>query len=353
MSDTQKGLLVAAGVGAAVLLYLLAPILTPFLIGAGLAYLGDPLADWLEARRLSRTMAVVIVFSVMLVLVMIFVAVLLPLLQHQFLIFAAKMPGYFDWFQHHVLPWIQAHLGMAELNLDLETMKKTLLGHWQQLSDVGAQVVTAITHSWLAMLAWLANLVLIPLVTFYLLRDWDIALQRIGELLPRQIAPTIQRLAKDCDTVLGHFLRGQMSVMFALAVVYSLGLWWVGIDLALLIGLFAGLVSFVPYLGFILGVLAAGIAALVQYHDALHIMQVVLVFGVGQVLESFVFTPLLLGDRIGLHPLGVIFSVMAGGQLFGFVGVLLALPTAAVIGVLLRYAHERYINSQLYTGQDS
>jgi predicted PurR-regulated permease PerM len=353
MSDTQKGLLVAGVVATALLLYLLAPVLTPFLIGAGLAYLGDPLADWLEARRLSRTAAVVVVFSAMLLAVIVAVAVLLPLLQHQLAVFAAKLPDYLDWFQQRALPWVQTRLGMAELGLDMENIKQNLIGHWQQLGGVGAQIVGAITRSWLAMLGWLANLVLIPLVTFYLLRDWDTSMQRIGEFLPRRIAPVVTRLAKDCDIVLGHFLRGQLTVMLALAVVYSVGLWWVGIELALLIGLFAGLVSFVPYLGFILGVVAAGIAALVQFHDAVHVLQVILVFGVGQVLESFVFTPLLLGDRIGLHPLGVIFAIMVGGQLFGFVGVLLALPTAAVIGVLLRYAHERYINSRLYAGQDS
>jgi predicted PurR-regulated permease PerM len=352
MSDAQKGILLAAGIGAAVLLYLLAPVLTPFLVGAGLAYLGDPLADWLEARRLSRTAAVVLVFGVMLLLVVVAMAVLLPLLQHQLMVFAAKLPDYLDWLQRHALPWVQARFGMAELNLDIGSIKQTLSGHWQQLGGVGAQLAGVITRSWLAMLGWVANLVLIPLVTFYLLRDWDTSLQRIGELLPRRIAPIVVRLAKDCDVVLGHFLRGQLTVMLALAAVYSLGLWWVGIELALLIGLFAGMVSFVPYLGFILGVLAAGVAALVQFHDAVHVLQVFLVFGVGQVLESFVLTPLLLGDRIGLHPLGVIFAIMAGGQLFGFVGVLLALPTAAVIGVLLRYAHERYINSQLYAGQD-
>jgi predicted PurR-regulated permease PerM len=280
--------------------------------------------------------------------------VLLPMLQHQLVVFAAKLPAYFDWVQHHALPWIQGQLGMSEMALDIESIKQAVIAHWQQVGGVSAQIVTAITRSWVAMLGWLANLVLIPLVTFYLLRDWDKLMLRIGELLPRKIAPVVVRLAKDCDAVLGQFLRGQLSVMLALAVVYTSGLWWVGIELALLIGLFAGMVSFVPYLGFILGVLAASIAAMVQYHDGAHVLQVFLVFGVGQLLESFVFTPYLLGDRIGLHPLGVIIAIMVGGQLFGFVGVLLALPAAAVIGVLLRYAHERYMKSQLYAGkQDS
>lgn len=353
MSDTQKGLLLAGAAGAALLLYLLAPVLTPFLIGAGLAYLGDPLVNRLEALRLSRTAAVAIVFCAMLLLAAAAVAVILPLLQQQLTVFAAKLPDYLDWLQHRALPWVQARLGMAELPLDFESIKQTLIAHWQQVGGIGAQLLGALTRSWWAMLNWLANLVLIPLVTFYLLRDWDKCLRGIGEILPRRIAPVIVRLAKDCDLVLGHFLRGQLMVMFALAAVYSLGLWWVGLDVALLIGLVAGLVSFVPYLGFILGVLAAGIAALMQFHDLVHVLQVLLVFGAGQLLESFVLTPLLLGDRIGLHPLGVIFAIMAGGQLFGFFGVLLALPAAAVIGVLIRYAQERYLKSQLYAGQDS
>ena len=212
-------------------------------------------------------------------------------------------------------------------------------------------MVTAITHSWLVMMGWIANLVLIPLVTFYLLRDWQVLMNRLAELVPRQAAPVVFRMARDCDRVLGAFLRGQLSVMLALAVVYTLGLWLVGLDLALLIGAIAGLVSFVPYLGFIIGIFAAGIAAIVQFQDVTHLIPVVAVFGVGQLLESFVFTPFLIGDRVGLHPLAVIFAVMAGGQLFGFTGILLALPAAAVIMVLLRYAHERYLRSGAYSAR--
>lgn len=354
MSDAQRGLWLAGAVAAVFLLYLLAPVLTPFLIGAGLAYLGDPLADWLEARRLSRTLAVAVVFCIMLLIALTAVAVLLPMLQHQLAVYTAKLPAYLDWLQHRALPWVQARLGVGETALDMENVRQAVIAHWRQLGGFSAQFVAAITHSWITMLSWLVNLVLIPLVTFYLLRDWDKLMRRIGELLPRRVAPAVVDLAKDCDRVLGHFLRGQLSVMAALAAVYTLGLWWAGIEVALLIGLFAGMVSFVPYLGFILGILVAGIAALVQYQDASHVLQVILVFGVGQLLESFVFTPYLLGNRIGLHPLGVIFAIMVGGQLFGFVGVLLALPAAAVIGVLLRHAHERYMKSRLYAGeQDS
>jgi len=353
MSDAQKWLWLAGGTGAMLLLYLLAPVLTPFFIGAALAYLGDPLVAWLEARRLSRTLAVTVVFSIMLLAIAAAAAVLVPMLEQQLAAFITKLPEYLDWLQQRALPWVQGQLGMPETALDVASIKQALTANWQQLGGISMQIAGAITRSWLTMLGWLTNLVLIPLVTFYLLRDWDKLLRRIGDLLPRRIAPAAVLLAKECDAMLGHFLRGQLTVMLVLATVYSLGLWWVGIDLALLIGLFAGTVSFVPYLGFILGIVAGGTAALVQFHDVSHVLQVLLVFGVGQLLESFVLTPLLLGERIGLHPLAVIFAVMAGGQLFGFAGVLLALPAAAVIGVLIRSAHERYRTSRLYAGGDS
>jgi predicted PurR-regulated permease PerM len=205
------------------------------------------------------------------------------------------------------------------------------------------------------LLAWLANLVLIPVVTFYLLRDWHIVIERVHELLPRRSEPHIVRLASEADTMLGAFLRGQLSVMTALAVVYSLGLWIVGLDLALLIGLIAGLVSFVPYLGFITGIALAGIAAYLQFQELLPLVWVALVFGIGQMLEGMLLTPWLVGDKIGLHPVAVIFAIMAGGQLFGFVGVLLALPVAAVLMVILREARRRYIDSTLYasSGKDA
>ena len=352
LNDTQKWLVLAGFVAFAVLLYLLGPVLTPFLVGAGLAYLGDPLADRLETKGLSRTAAVVVVFAVMLAVFALALVVLLPLLQQQLSVLAAKLPDYLDWLQQQAVPWLQRVVGFADLNLDLEGIKQALLTHWQQVGGAAADVLGSVTRSGLALMGWLGTLVLIPLVSFYLLRDWDVMMARIGELIPRRQAPVVKRLAKDCDDMLGNFLRGQLTVMLALATVYTTGLWLVGLELALLIGLFAGLVSFVPYLGFILGVLFAGVAALMQFHDAYHLLLVLGVFGVGQVLESFVFTPLLLGDRIRLHPLGVIFAVMAGGQLFGFVGVLLALPVAAVVGVLLRYAHERYLASRVYAGDE-
>jgi len=175
-----------------------------------------------------------------------------------------------------------------------------------------------------------------------------VLVERIRRLLPRPVEPTVSQLARESDLVLGGFLRGQLSVMVALGLIYTLGLWAVGIDLALLIGMTAGLISFVPYLGTIVGMVAAVIAAVVQYQDFLHVALVLGVFGIGQLLEGFVLTPWLVGDRIGLHPVAVIFAVLAGGQLFGFLGILLALPVASIVMVLLRYAHHRYVGSGLY-----
>ena len=350
MSDAQKWLTAAAIAAVVLLLYLLGPMLAPFLVAAGLAYLSDPWADRLEAKGLSRTSATVLVFSLMLAVIVIALVVLVPLLQQQIVVVVAKLPEYIDWVQREGLPWLQQQLGVPALSLDLDSIRKALVEHWQQVGGVAAGVLGSVTSSGLAVMAWLANLVLIPLVTFYLLRDWDVMIAHIAELIPPRHAPLVKQLARDCDRVLSGFLRGQLSVMAALGTVYTVGLWLVGLDLALLIGVFAGLVSFVPYLGFILGVAFATVAVLMQYHDMFHLLLVFAVFGVGQTLESFVFTPWLVGDRIGLHPVTVIFAVMAGGQLFGFVGILLALPAAAVVGVLVRHVHQRYRASVLYAG---
>jgi predicted PurR-regulated permease PerM len=185
-------------------------------------------------------------------------------------------------------------------------------------------------------------------LTFYLLRDWDILVARFRELLPRRHADKITQISLECDEMLAGFIRGQVMVMSALSAIYTVGLMMVGLELALLLGVIAGFVSFVPYLGLIVGIVLAGLAALFQFGDWLPIVYVVIVFGVAQMIEGMVLTPRFVGERIGLHPVAVIFAVLAGGQLFGFTGVLLALPAAAVVVVLLKHAHERYVSSDLY-----
>ena len=349
MTESQKWWALALLLAVSGLCYLLAPVLTPFLIAMLLAYLGNPLIILLCQRGLPRTLAVVLVFVVLFVTVTALPLLLLPLLEHQLTMLAARWPDYIDWLQQVVLPRLQALVGMA--TVDVSVLKQAFSEHWQLLGGGVAGVVGSVSRSGLVLLAWLANLVLIPVVTFYLLRDWQQLLATIEGLLPRSSTVVINRLARECDEVLATFLRGQMLVMLALGIVYSGGLWLAGIELALLIGMLAGLVSFVPYLGMIIGLLVAGVASYMQFHDLAHLLPVLAVFGVGQLLEGFVLTPLLVGERIGLHPVAVIFAVMAGGQLFGLFGVLLALPVAAVLVVLLRYIRQRYIESDAYAAE--
>lgn len=352
MSDRHKWQLALLIVGLGFLLWLLGPVLTPFVIAALLAYLGDPLVDRLERLRLSRTGAVAIVFALMTLVLVGVVLLLVPMLERQISTFIDQFPRYRDWFTGVALPWLSERTGMDIEGFNLDSIYAVIQQHWQQAGGVAATLWGGLSKSGMLIINWVVNLALIPVVAFYLLRDWDVMVEKIRLLLPRPIEPTVSRLARESDSVLGGFLRGQLSVMLALGTIYWIGLWMVGIDFALLIGMIAGLVSFIPYLGAIVGVGIGLIAALVQYGDWTHVLLVCLVFGVGQTLESILLTPFLVGDRIGMHPVAVIFAVMAGGQLFGFVGVLVALPVAAVSMVLLRYLYEQYTASRLYGGEE-
>jgi predicted PurR-regulated permease PerM len=348
MTDSQRWMLLAGGVLSGALLYLLAPVLTPFATGVLLAYLGDPLADRLETYRLSRTWAVIIVFVTILTCVIAAILLLVPMLEQQISALVRRLPGYVDLVRDTVMPTLADTLGLEQGTQFLDSIKQAIVTDWRQAGGVAVSLVREFSQSGLVALTWVANIVLVPVVTFYLLRDWDVLVGRVHELIPRSVEPNVTRLTKDCDAMLAEFLRGQLLVMAALAFIYSVGLSFVGLDLALLIGLTAGLVSFVPYLGFVVGIVFAVAAAYLQFQEPLPLLWVALVFGFGQLVEGMLLTPMLVGDRIGLHPVAVIFAVMAGGQLFGFLGVLLALPVAAVVMVLLRYAHERYLESDMY-----
>jgi predicted PurR-regulated permease PerM len=329
------------------LIWLLAPILAPFVVGAALAYLGDPLVDWLQRRRLSRTTGVVVVFSVLTLAGLIAALLVLPLLYRQFIELMQNIPVWLQWIQNTALP----KLGIAlpeGLRLDADGLKKVVSEHWSEAGGIAAQVWAGVSKSGGALIAATASLLLVPVVSFYLLRDWDHLVAWIRDIIPPRLLPRVTELALETDQVLGGFMRGQLSVMLALAVLYSVGLALCGLKLALVIGIGAGLLSFVPYLGFIVGFGAAAIAMLVQTGEWLPLLWVALVFGIGQVIESAVLTPTLVGDRIGLHPVAVIFAVMAGGQLFGFIGVLVALPVAAVLAVLLRHTKRGWLQSPAY-----
>lgn len=344
----QQWYLLAIGLLVGYLVYLLSPILTPFAVGALLAYLFDPLADKLESWKLSRTVAVTLVFIVISIIVIGIALVLIPTLEQQISQFISNLPQYFQWLRLNVTPWLQDRFGIQTDLFDIGELTALVKSHWSQAGGIAQSVLTSVGKSGMVVMNWMMNGLLIPVVTFYLLRDWDIITARVSELVPRPYSKTVNQLATDSNNVLSAFLRGQLSVMLALGTIYTIGLWIVGIELSLLIGMGAGLVSFVPYLGTIVGLVAGVVAALMQFGDINHVIYVLIVFGVGQLMEGFILTPWLVGDRIGLHPVAVIFSVLAGGQLFGFVGVLLGLPLAAVIMVLLRYAHVRYKESRLY-----
>jgi len=341
----------AVSIGALWVVWLLAPILTPFALAALLGWLGDPLVDRLERRGLKRNTAVILVFGVMTTVLVIALLVMVPLLEQQIMTLVHSLPAYRDWFVGTALPWVEKRTGLQILSwLDPERLFNLVREHWENAGGIAATVLGYVSRSGFALLGMLANLVLLPVLTFFFLRDWDLLVQRVGLLVPRDHYETVRTLAKDSDAVLGGFLRGQMLVMLILGVLYGIGLWAVGLDLGILIGIIGGLLTFVPYLGPATVVVLGGIASLVQFGDWQHLAGVAVVFTVGQIIESYWLTPKLVGDRIGLHPMAVIFSVMAGGSLFGFLGMLLALPVAAVANVLLHFAHGRYTQSRLYAG---
>nr|WP_266183955.1 AI-2E family transporter [Dyella humicola] len=328
--------------------WLLAPVLMPFAFAAMLAYMGNPLADRLQRLRMGRTLAVSIVFTGLLLLTVGALLLLIPLISRQVDNLVQNLPRYVDWVRGTALPWVQATLHLDPRAFDTDRLMAQLKDHIGSIGGVASSVLGKISRSSVGVVMWLTNLVLIPVVAFYLLRDWDRLVTWIDRMLPRSIEPTIRQLAREVDSVLGAFVRGQLLVMLALGIFYGASLTIMGLSVGPLIGMVAGLLSFVPYLGFIVGFGSALIAAVVQYGDWNHVLIVIGIFTAGQLLEGYVLVPRLVGEKIGLHPVAVIFAVLAGGYLAGFLGVLLALPAASVILVLLRYLGERYRQSDLY-----
>ncbi|MGM0692426.1 MAG: AI-2E family transporter [Pseudomonadota bacterium] len=340
---------VVAAVVAAGLWFLVSiePVLMPFFVSMILAYLGDPLADRLEARGLSRRLAVSLVFLLLTLVIVLTLLLVVPILGRQLGQLIESLPTMLNWLQQTLVPRIQSLTGM-DLSTDIDQMRQAIVDNWKETGTFAASLLAQASRSGLALVAWIGNLALIPVVTFYLLLDWDILVAKLRGSLPRSWEPAVVRLAGECDEVLSAFLRGQLIVMLCLGVIYAVGLTLLGVRFGLLIGLLAGLASIVPYLGVIVGISVAGVVAFFQFGDWLILLGVAAVFGFGQLVESVILQPKLLGDKIGLHPVAVIFAVLAGGQLFGFTGVLLALPVAAVVMVVLRYLHEHYKNSTLY-----
>ncbi len=348
MTSQQRWMLLAIVVFAGLIVHFIGPVLAPFAISIVLAYLGDPLTDRLEKLGLSRGLSVTTVFMMVFVIFVLMILVVVPLLFQQIKAVIQLLPLWEVWLRNNIWPWVQHTFNIDPRLFDFSEIAKSLASEWQQTSSTLAKLGGSFTRSSIALAEFIANLFLIPVVTFYLLRDWDTIVDSLRTMLPRNIEPVVVTLSRECDVVLAAFLKGQLMVMLALGIIYSAGLSFIGLKFAVLIGLLAGLSSIIPYMGFIIGFSAALLVALFQFGIGWTMGLVALVFVIGQVLEGWVLTPYLVGDRIGLHPVAVIFALMAGGQLFGFVGMLIALPLAAIIMVLLRHLHRNYRESTLY-----
>ena len=348
---TETRLWIAAGVfGVLTLLYLLGPILTPFIISALLAWLGDPMADKLETWRFPRGLAVAVVFLGTFVVIALLLLLIVPMVGREISALYDRGPQLMAWYQDVLTPWLTTHLHLDPERLRIDSLSTYLTGDSGTVGQFLSNGLGAISHSGRVLFTLALNILLVPVITFYWLRDWDIFKARMAVLLPRQQAHDIRRLFHECERVLAAFFRGQLLVMVCLAVVYALGLSLAGLQGGLAIGIIAGLLGFVPYLGIATGVILALLSAVLQGGGGWLPASVLIVFGIGQGLESFVLTPRLVGGRIGLHPVLVIFAILAGGKLFGFVGVLLALPAAAAGTVFVRHARARYLDSDLYRG---
>lgn len=354
LSRSQVGWIIFSLLVAGWLLWRLGPVLTPFFISVLIAYIVNPLVGRLERLKMQRSVAVAIVFALAFGLIAVALLIIIPVLVREIADFMGRLPGYIESLRQTVLPWLEARLDI-ELNLqaiDVAKVRELIQGYFSNIAGVAGNVLGFMTESGGRFIIWISSVVLIPLVTFYLLRDWQALMKTLRDIVPRNIEPTVVALARDCDEALSGFLRGQLMVMLALGVTYAIGLWLVGLNNAVAIGMIAGLVSFVPYLGAIVGALLAGTTAVIQDFSLPFLLSVAVVFVAGQLIESFVLTPRLVGDRIGLHPVLVIFTVMAGGQLFGFAGVLLALPAAAAGTVIVRFGYNNYKLSRVYRAED-
>ncbi|MDR2174250.1 MAG: AI-2E family transporter [Burkholderiales bacterium] len=338
-------------IGAVVVFVLLlqglGTILTPFFAAAILAYLGSPLVEWLSKKGLSRTLGTLAVIALLLTALSVLLLVLIPLIRSEGAVIAKRVPELFDHFSATLLPTIESWLGIT-LSLDMNALRTLLAENLDSAQAVSLHILTGVKSGGQVLLSIIINIVLIPVVMFYLLRDWNVLLRGIDDLVPRRWHGKTTEIAGQIDAVLAEFVRGQFLVMLVLCVYYVTALWVVGLEFALPIGLLTGLLVFVPYVGFGIGLTLAVVAALLQWSGWPPFVAVLAVYGVGQLLESYILTPRLVGDRIGLHPLTVIFVLLAFGQLFGFVGVLLALPMSAAILVALRHLRTAYKQSPLY-----
>ncbi len=349
-SDHLQSLIWAGvGLGLLALFYMLSPILAPFAVAAVLAYICDPAVNGLVARRIPRPAAVLLVILCIGLLLVLLVGILVPMVYSETTALIGRLPDLLDQFNQRLAPWLAERFGL-DVQLDAAFVREFIARHREDAQSLIPVLLEHARSGGLALIALAANLFLIPIVMFYLLQEWPRLLEGLRNVVPRPWLARSMRIIGDIDSVLSEFLRGQLSVMLLLAVFYSVGLWLAGLNFALPVGVITGLLVFIPYVGFGGGLLLAILAALLQGGGWSPLIGVAVVYGLGQLLESFLLTPYLVGERIGLHPLAVIFALMAFGQLFGFVGMLVALPLSAALLVGLREVKGAWLASRIYRG---
>ncbi|HAA93466.1 MAG: AI-2E family transporter [Rhodospirillaceae bacterium] len=350
MTFQQRSLIWIAVIGVFIVaLVLLRGILLPFVIGMAVAYLLDPVCDWLENHRFSRTWATVLVTLLFFVLIVLAFALLIPLLINQVAEFVDKVPGYVRALEAKIMPLAAKLMAHLDVGSDQE-IKELFSQHIGDAAAIAGRFVIRLLSGLEAAFNVISIIAITPVVAFYLLRDWDRIINQIDGYLPISQRDTIREQAGLVDQTLSGFVRGQFTVCLLLGIYYAIGLSVIGLDFGLILGLGTGLISFVPYFGMLAGVVVGLGIAIAQFDTYGPIVAVGAVFAVGQIVEGNFVTPKLVGDRVGLHAVWIIFALMAGGALFGFLGVLLAVPIASVIGVMVRFALDRYLASPLYDG---
>lgn len=336
------------GIAAAVFLaalWFLGDVILPFVAGGAIAYLLDPVADRLQRAGLSRTLATVLIaLAMLLVVVLLFLAVI-PLLVQQLTALVNAAPAYFQSLQTFLL---ERFPGLQD---ETSTIRQTIGGLGETIRARGGELANTLLGSALGVINAVVFMVVVPVVSFYLLLDWDRMVARIDAMLPRDHAPVVRRLAGEIDRVLAAFVRGQLSVCLVMGIFYALALGLVGLQFGVVVGAIAGAITFIPYVGALVGgALAIGLALFQFWGDWVGIGLVAGIFALGQFLEGNVITPKLVGDSVGLHPVWLLFALSAFGTIFGFLGMLVAVPVAAAIGVLARFGIEQYRDSLLYRG---
>ena len=337
-------------VGFIAFLLVFSSILLPFLAGMALAYFLDPVADRLERLGLSRLMATIAILVAFVVVLALSLMIIVPLVFTQAAEFIQKMPGYITRLQEFLTD-SQSTLLPDWLAGQMTTIKQNSAKLLEQGASFLGTLFQQIWNSGLALLNILSLFVITPVVAFYLLLDWDRMVDRVDSWIPRDYVEVVRQIARDMNTTIAGFVRGQGSLCLILGLYYGIGLTMVGLNFGLLIGLFAGMISFIPYVGSLVGlVLALGVALVQFWPDYVWILLVLAVFFSGQFLEGNILQPKLVGKSVGLHPVWLMFALLAFGALFGFVGLLVAVPAAAAIGVLVRFGIQRYLDSDLYHG---